>query len=985
MSGWRNFDWGICLLICGLSLLLFGGHALVAWHGWQFLLPGFLWMTSQIQYDSAWAFVLCGMALIAFRGRAPIAVAMCAGGTMLIGLTRLLDYFIPGLTFSVSPILANPWLPPGVYDDLSPLVALAFVISGYTIGALKYPPYSVARSIIIEALGFILIVLALIFFIGSYNSGSFGQSWLYFDDLDALNAVGFFLLGTSILCFVFWGSGEESHRARRWAPAAVWLAVFAGSLGLWQGLRVEGGRQIRAGTDAVLVAVRKELGNELDVRVRALERFAARWDSSGVSQVQWRDEAEQLLRDIPEFRAIGWADSELTMQWIVPAGPTGGSLLRDNARGIAAKAARSTRNPALTKSVDLRIGGRGFQAYVPVYHMEQFQGLVVGTFANENWVESLLESRFPRHAISVFEDDEMLFQSRLKEQAVGEGWASENPLMLYNNEWRLRVVPTQATLNESSSKLPEAVLAGGTLLATLLAAAVFFYQIAGRRARSLGKANDLLAMDIESRKQTEQALRESERTNRVIINGIVDHAIFLLDAEGKIRSWNKGAEQLTGYQAAETIGRNLSQLYPDADTASVTEKLEKAKTTGWYEEECWHQRKDGSRFCGDDVISPIRNDEGYVEGFVVITRDQTERIELRKETEHARDYYLRLFSSFPNMVWRTDAQGLCDYCNPAWLEFTGRTHEQEMGAGWMDGLHPDDRAAWMGAFEQSLRNREPFEIQYRLRRANGHYGWIICSCRPYYNLQGELSGYLASCYDNTIRRRMEAEIENSRERILAFSRNLQSAREEEKTRVARELHDELGATLTALRLEVSALLKRGHQSNDGGAQGSRSAIQLADSAIQTIRKIITDLRPSILDNLGLVAALKWHAGDFSRRTGIKVVVLANDDIVVDKENALAFFRIAQEALTNVLKHSHARSIQIRFTRTDAKDVLEIIDDGVGMKDGDLEKPMSNGILGMRDRAGHLHGEFSITSAAGNGTTVTVILPLKNPVSAQSLS
>lgn len=981
MSNFRNFDWGIALLVCGIALFLFGGHALLAWHGWELLLPDYLWTSALIQYDSAWAFVLCGAALIAFGCRVPIVVALCSGAALLIGLVRLLDYFIPGLALSVTPILVHPWLPSGVYDDISPLVALAFVISAYMIGGLKYPPYSVARSIILESLGFILIVLSLLFVIGSYNSGAFEQEWLYFDDLDALNAVGFFVLGTGVLCFVFLGSNEESHQARRWAPAAVWLAVFTGSLGLWQGLRIEGARQVRAGTDAVLIAVGKELGSEIDRRVRALERFATRWDASEVRHMKWQEEAEQLLRDIPEFRAIGWTDSEFTMRWVLPTGPVGGSMLRDPVRRNAAKAAYSSRNPTMTKSVELRIGGRSFQAYVPVYSMDQFQGLVVGTFVSENWVESLLAERFPRHAVSVLDDDEVIFQSRLKEQGLGEGLASEKPLVLYNNEWRLRVVPTQATLAQASSVLPEVVLASGTLLATLLAAAVFLSQIARRRAISLSEANNLLALDVEARKLTEQALRESERTNRVIINGIVDHAIFLLDADGKINSWNKGAEQLTGYRATEVIGRSLQLLYPEENATSVAEKLAAAKLNGWYEEECWHEHKDGSRFCGDDVISPILGDHGNVEGFVVITRDQTERIELRKETEHARDYYLRLFSSFPNMVWRTDAQGQCDYCNPAWLEFTGRTHEQEMGTGWMDGLHPDDRAAWTGAFEQSLKNRDPFEIQYRLRRADGQYGWVICTCRPYYNMQGDLSGYLASCYDNTVRRRMEAEIEHSRERILAFSRSLQVAREQEKAHVARELHDELGATLTALRLEVSALLKRAPQPHNGDAQGYRSAIQLADSAIHSVRKIITDLRPSILDNLGLLPALKWYAGDFAARTGIKVTVFSDGEFTVEKDNALAFFRIAQEALTNILKHAQARTVTIRFKRSDSWDTLEIIDDGVGISEGALEKPLSHGVIGMRDRARHLHGEFTITSVPGNGTTVKVTLPVGKVASA----
>lgn len=972
----KKFDWTIGLLICGLMLFLFGVQALVVWHFRSWLPPDVLSAAYLIQYDSAWAFALCGLALVAFRSRAPIIAAICSGSAMLIGLTRLLDFFVPGLDISVTPILAHYWLPAEVYDDLSPFVAVAFVFSGYMIGALKYPPYGVVRSLVLGCLSLVLAILALFFIIGSNNPALFIDRGLYFSALDGINAVGFLLLGVTVLCFVFFGANAESVKARRWAPVALWLAIVMGSLGLWQGLKLEDMGKIRTSTRAVMDAVGQDIVREMDFRIRALERFAIRRNSADFVVATWQQDARQLLRDMPEFRAIGWADADLTVRWIMPGGPIGGNLLDDPTRTTAVKAAQSSRNPALTRSVDLRIGGRGFQVYVPVYQSDVFQGVVIGTFADKGWLESLISDRFPRYAIEVLDGKQQLLQARLKEQGTAERWVSEKILALYNNEWRIRVTPTQMAMNETASILPEAVLISGVVLATLLAAAVFLYQLAGQRATNLSKANSLLALDIEKRKQAEQALRESERENRIIINGVTDHAIFMLREDGKISSWNKAAERLTKYRAVEIIGRSLDVLYP-SDSTPAAEKLAVARTTGRFEEECWHQRKDGVRFCGEDVISPIRKTGGGIEGFAVITRDQTERIELRHETEMARDYYLRLFSSFPNMVWRTDEAGQCDYCNPAWLEFTGRSMEREAGKGWMEGLHPDDKAAWTDAFRQSLERRQPFEIQYRLRRADGRYGWVICSCRPYYNMQGDLAGYLASCYDNTVRRQMESEIESSRERILAFSRHLQTAREDEKAHLARELHDELGATLTALRLEVSTLLKRVPAGQTEG-RNSRSAIQLADSAIQATRKIITDLRPSILDNLGLLAALRWHAADFSKRTGIKVDVQADDsEVTVDKNNALAFFRIAQESLTNVLKHSQASTVAIRFSRQGDNDVLNIIDDGVGMVDDGHAKPMSNGILGMRSRALALHGDFKIVSTTGGGTIVTATLPVQS--------
>ncbi|MGH8641566.1 MAG: histidine kinase, partial [Burkholderiales bacterium] len=228
-------------------------------------------------------------------------------------------------------------------------------------------------------------------------------------------------------------------------------------------------------------------------------------------------------------------------------------------------------------------------------------------------------------------------------------------------------------------------------------------------------------------------------------------------------------------------------------------------------------------------------------------------------------------------------------------------------------------------------------------------------------------------------RESEQELRTSRERMRSFSWYLQAAREEEKTRIARDLHDELGATLTALRMDSSWLSRRMTESDEAAAKKSRSVVQLADSAIQFIRRTITELRPSILDNLGLVAALRWQAKEFQERSGIVVTVDAvQDDAVVDKAQAVVFFRIFQEALTNVLKHAKARRVIVRFAATAEGHFLEVTDDGAGMGEGWALKETSHGILGMQERAGELNGDLVVTSAAGQGTTVKVMLPRTAP-------
>src|SRR5207244_1197789 len=183
-------------------------------------------------------------------------------------------------------------------------------------------------------------------------------------------------------------------------------------------------------------------------------------------------------------------------------------------------------------------------------------------------------------------------------------------------------------------------------------------------------------------------------------------------------------------------------------------------------------RKYGTRYFCDDVISAIRDEDGAMRGFSVITRDATQRIALREQTERSRDFYFALFSGFPNLVWRSDATGSCDYLNQAWLDYAGRPLEAEIGHGWLEGMHPEDRPKWNETLQQALSTRQSFGLEFPLRRADGEYGWMICSGRPYRDLSGGFSGFLCSCYDNTARRAMEDALKESEERYERITANV---------------------------------------------------------------------------------------------------------------------------------------------------------------------------------------------------------------------
>jgi PAS domain S-box-containing protein len=228
-------------------------------------------------------------------------------------------------------------------------------------------------------------------------------------------------------------------------------------------------------------------------------------------------------------------------------------------------------------------------------------------------------------------------------------------------------------------------------------------------------------------------------------------------------------------------------------------------------------------------------------------------------------------------------------------------------------------------------------------------------------------------------KRAEEKITKSRERLRNLSGHLHSLLEEERTRISREIHDELGQALTAMKLDLS-LIRRSLLS-DGLPKRSAKVLEMERSVnriIQTVRKIATELRPGILDELGVAAAIEWIAKDFQKRTGIgcKVTITAMDKIS-DTVRATAIFRIVQEALTNVMRHAAASQVNVSLEKKNDTLFVEVRDNGIGIKEGRVFDAKSLGLIGIRERVLLLGGEALISGKLGEGTLVRVILPIAN--------
>jgi PAS domain S-box-containing protein len=285
------------------------------------------------------------------------------------------------------------------------------------------------------------------------------------------------------------------------------------------------------------------------------------------------------------------------------------------------------------------------------------------------------------------------------------------------------------------------------------------------------------------------------------------------------------------------------------------------------------------------------------------------------------------------------------------------------------------KARWCGFFDRGRLHNETDE-----RRLDGTKMHVEGDYMVIHDGQGRVAGHFGIQRDVTDRHLAQEELRSSREQLRALAARLQLVREEERTGMSREIHDELGQALTGLRLDISWMQNRLPRDHEIRSQCG-SVIERIDGTICAVRRIATALRPSILDQLGLAAAIEWLGQDFATRTGIKVTLeLCPDGCVLPDDLGSSAFRILQESLTNVTRHSRAGRVWIRLEQTTGLLTLEVADDGVGIPTERLEGTTSLGLVGMRERALACGGELRIHGTPNAGTIVLLTVPI--PVAAR---
>ena len=333
-------------------------------------------------------------------------------------------------------------------------------------------------------------------------------------------------------------------------------------------------------------------------------------------------------------------------------------------------------------------------------------------------------------------------------------------------------------------------------------------------------------------------------------------------------------------------------------------------------------------------------------------------------------------------LYTLDTRGLVTYINPAAERLIGWSSAELIGRKLHDVTHyqhpdgrpfPADECAGLQVLQNGtvLSNHENVLI-----RKDGTFFPVVCSSSPITS-DGGIVGLVVIFRDMTAQKQAEEALHRSREELRALAARLQANREEEKTQLARELHDELNGTLVALKMDLSLLPDRAATDRNLFLEKLSSMSELIDRTLARVHTIVTELRPVVLDKIGLVAAIEWQTGEFQDRSGIVCEThLPTEEIPLDPERATAVFRILQEALTNVARHANATKVVVDLRSEAGILILAVRDNGKGVDEKMIFAHTSMGLLGMRERALSFGGATNVAALPGGGTLVTVRVPIK---------
>jgi PAS domain S-box-containing protein len=539
---------------------------------------------------------------------------------------------------------------------------------------------------------------------------------------------------------------------------------------------------------------------------------------------------------------------------------------------------------------------------------------------------------------------------------------------------------------------------------------IHWVAVQGRAVRKAGVPVKLIGtvMDIDEQVRTTQQLRYQAN----ILHNISD-AIIYTDNEYTIKSWNRGAEELYGWTSAEAVGKNAAELLKTAFPGGEAERREWKEdfgVKGFWRGEVTQRHKDGSTVYVMASTAAVKDESGKVTGGVAVNRNITERVRAENALRESEQRFRSMADSTPVLIWMTDENKAGVYFNKPWLEFTGRSLKDEIGDGWAESIHPDDRAKTLRFCKAAFEKRERFSMEFRLRRSDGAYCRVLDVGTPRYDSDGSFQGYIGSCTDiEEVREAIEKqkELEVKAARLSAEHKQLvevNQAKDEFISLASHQLRTPatgvkqyIGMLLSGYAGEVSeeqlAMLKRAYDSNERGIQIINSLLLVARvdaGKVRLMRKTgnIVSLIKKVIEE---------QKADFDER-GQRVILNAPSSLKAyyDQE----YIRMVIDNLVNNAgKYSYPdTTVSIDVASKDDQVIISVSDQGVGIPKSEqhrlyekfsrIDNPLTSFVEGnglglyWSKKVIDLHnGTINVRSRKGKGSTFSISLPARRTVAA----
>jgi PAS domain S-box-containing protein len=492
-------------------------------------------------------------------------------------------------------------------------------------------------------------------------------------------------------------------------------------------------------------------------------------------------------------------------------------------------------------------------------------------------------------------------------------------------------------------------------------------------------ANNLLAItrDITERIQVENELAESENRLRIIFEAEPE-CIKLLDCNCNLIDMNPaGLALIDADNSNQVIGQNVIQLVNE-NYREPFQNLNKEVFNG-------HSKKlefeitslKGTHRWMEMHAVPLRNKEGNIICSLSISRDITERRKAEEIIRMSEQKYKLLFNKnpLPMLMLSIPDMKFIDVNDASLLQY-GYTREEFLKMSVKNILPKDDLKKLNTVSDLKQEGINNMGIWRHMKKDGTIFNVEIITQLTIYNNDPV---WLSLALNVTEKLLAEENLKQSNEQLRKISSHLENIREVERANISREIHDELGQQLTGLKMDTSWLIKRIEPENKIIHERLAGMISLIDDTVKKVRRISSELRPGILDDLGLIDALQWQSNEFEKRTGITCYFHTSlSDFPFDKSLSTGLFRVYQETLTNIARHAQASEVNTTLEKNDESILMHVRDNGTGFDESVIRKKQTLGLLGMKERAIMFGGKLHVTSSPGNGTSISLEVPLRIP-------